>query len=246
MTEDLQSRLQEASTLFNAQKYPECAAVLSSCPQDDPKVQHNLALVQYLLHGGNYLDVLTKLSTDGKESVFSSTMDPQHFALHYEGQENAIYNQAVIALHNGAADRALDILCVLASQSDKFSPKLALRMVILMQLTSSMLSRRGKKHHRRSAQVEEMVNAAFSDKGNKELLNRDAAINRFSQLALADTGLLHNWFGKSPKLPVDQVIYLNNLGAEALNAAAKETLRQRSLPRQPLLPSQTKRARANS
>lgn len=211
MADDLQAKLDVAARHFANRQLSEAAKILQACPQDDPKVRHNLAMVDFLRVGGNHNDVVETLSLTPSIVGTGWTRTDGHA---YEGNEFAVFNKAVILLHCGAAEAAAALLEGLAANASLLPPALQLRVALLLQV-ATMPS--GKAKHRTKAQ-EDAINAIITDKANQELVAGDEALRSMVDLAISDGSALHEWYRRpGARTPAEAAIYFNNLGVGAMN-----------------------------
>ena len=218
--EALHQRLQEASKQFQQKSYEECEKTLlgavpkSSAAQPavvDPKIKHNLSIVQYLLHSGDARSTIEALGS----SPFSATQGTTT-ALEYEGHEIAHYNRAVLLFHNGRVEDASHVLRDLLQLHDVLAPAVLGRCVALYQLCSSqgVVGVKGTAGKGRSqSRSDELISSIMAKYMNE--FKKDAQLTKMLSVAIADSSALHEHF-KHATTPCEKAAYFNDLGVHAL------------------------------
>eukprot|EP00744_Colponema_vietnamica_P004075 GILI01006143.1.p1 GENE.GILI01006143.1~~GILI01006143.1.p1 ORF type:complete len:598 (+),score=130.90 GILI01006143.1:127-1920(+) len=223
-----EAKLVEANAQFMKRNFEETLKILSSCPPDDIKVKHNVAIVQYMQKGGNVKDVLAVLESVPADLVAPITEKgakavPETVGASlledfvYDGHEGAHYNRAVVLLHNGFVEKSISILRELATREPPVSPEIQVRSALLLQVATPALN----KKKTRTRADEDLISKVFEQ--NIKLIQANTSLKRMFQLAFCDNSNLHDWYRDSSKSASDRVTYYNNLGTLAMNEG-KENL----------------------
>lgn len=198
MADDLQNRLQEANKHFNNKAYDTCLHMLNTCPKDDPKVQHNMALVAFHKTGS-----LRPFQSGGV------ALSNGAVALEYEGHEIGLLNQA-FALQQGGdhSDEAQRIADGLLPFAALIPPKQQARLAILLRgLNPSAIRTKANP----TTILPSLDTAAVQ--------SADPNVSKALQLAFSDTTGLHTWYRDSTKSYADKAAYFNALAIDAFAAS---------------------------
>lgn len=236
--EALQQRLQEAQKQFQQKSYEECEkTLLGAVPKGaaatqpaaggglilagnsvDPKILHNLNLVQYLLHSGDARSTIEALGSSPFSPMSTTThAEQQTTTLEYEGHEIAHYNRAVLLFHNGRVEDASHVLRDLLQLHDVLTPAVLGRCVALYQLCCSqgVVGVKGTpgKGRSQSRSDEELISTIMAKYMNE--FKKDAQLTKMLSVAIADSSSLHEHF-KLATTPCEKAAYFNDLGVHAL------------------------------
>eukprot|EP01059_Diplonema_ambulator_P034427 TRINITY_DN769_c1_g1_i1.p1 TRINITY_DN769_c1_g1~~TRINITY_DN769_c1_g1_i1.p1 ORF type:complete len:651 (+),score=151.71 TRINITY_DN769_c1_g1_i1:185-2137(+) len=150
----------DAYQKFLAKNYEQCSvslhSLLSSSPRADPKVQHNVAVVDFLKdscqEGGKFLSDLAKLGKSAEREkrlehpnstaavakfAASKMMEYRPLCLEFEGHENVKFNEAVVLFHQRQYGVAVDRLMPMYYNPEQI-PKLMHTRVTLLLLSCAL------------------------------------------------------------------------------------------------------------
>lgn len=209
MSDTTKTQLNEAKNAFEASRYSDAESILQSMPQDDLKVQHNLATIRFLqqkISGSEALAALHSGNDEYFDDGVGSKVPP--LSLQYEGHETAVYNQAAIYARSGLVNESILLLRRLLENADDMPVKtVAYCLCLFHVLTRPMrktVARLSSRHD------EELVQKVLKDRMAQ--INAAPELMKLVEAAFADSSALHDVFKDAGGDNAKQVIYLNNLG----------------------------------
>ncbi len=217
----LNTKLLDASKLFTSRNYADALRLLQTAPRDDPKVHHNIAVLEYLQ---NITDCRT--TVESLEEVPGSAVatpaaitnggalpkaPATGLALAYEGHEIAHYNRAAVLIHNSFVEEGISVLRELLEMSSAISTAVLGRAACLFYV-SAVRSAPMRKNQARAKADEALFQQVMSQYGAE--FKKEAVLSRMVAVATADQAALHDTFKGSSG--AERAVCYNDLGVLAL------------------------------
>ncbi|CCW70027.1 unnamed protein product [Phytomonas sp. Hart1] len=209
-------QLHQAQEAFDAGKFSDAEGILEGMSPDDLKIYCNLVMVQYLQGKLDIEQAITKLAPpSGSSDVMTrgnykknSAPKTRNITLLYEGHETAFYNCAVLYARAGLVLEASAILRSILAMSKHISLKVLTYSLCLLHTVTRPAPKLGGSF--RSKEDEDLIQSVLNDR--MEEITKDAELLALVTAAFSDSSSVHEVFKNTSNNPIEQSIYLNNLG----------------------------------
>ncbi|CCW63263.1 unnamed protein product [Phytomonas sp. EM1] len=209
-------QLQQAQKTFDEGKFSDAESILQGMSPDDLKIYCNLVMVQYLQGELDIEQAIAKLAPPSDSSDVATNSNnrkngaakARNITLLYEGHETAFYNRAVLYARAGLILEAAAILRSILAMSKYISLKVLTYSLCLLHTVTRPAPKLGGSS--RSKEDEDLIQSVLNER--MEDITKDAELLALVTAAFADSSSVHEAFKNSNNNPMEQSIYLNNLG----------------------------------
>ena len=220
------AKLLEASKHFTSRSYADALRILQNAPRDDPKVQHNVAILEYLQNTTDYRSAIATLGevpglaasaingTSAGIPSKASTATPSSatgLTLAYEGNEIAHYNRAAIMIHNGFVEEGISVLRELLEMGSAIMTSVLGRAACLFYVTA-VRTAASRKNQTRAKSDEALYQQVMTQHSSE--FKKEPVLSRMMIVATADQAGLHDVFKGSSG--AEKAVCLNDLGVLAM------------------------------